>query len=226
VLDKYNVILGTQLKNLYQIKILTGDILSLCKKTQEKLSNPYSNSLHAMILLSFPDISFISKRNQDFINICNSSTEFHFDSIRDQIDAIKLSNSENKFTTGDVLITKHSNLSDITVVFHLIIEKKNTDETSEKIIKGLKNILQISTRYDISTLTIPVTLVESEIKHLFSENQYQKRITETLKTVRAHLSIHPDSNCLKTIQLVLSSGEKSILLSYFKTEIKDIFPKA
>jgi hypothetical protein len=62
----------------------------------------------------------------DFINICNESTEFHFDDIITQLNDAKR-DFNGKMQTGDIFITRHSNLAFVHIVFHLAVEKKNSN---------------------------------------------------------------------------------------------------
>ena len=65
----------------------------------------------------------------EFANICLSSTEFHFLDLENQIDVIRktitknehvLPNASVTLDVGDFYVTKHSNLSEVHVVYHLI----------------------------------------------------------------------------------------------------------
>lgn len=64
--------------------------------------------------------------------------------------------------TGDFYITRHSNLSEVHVVFHLVADDtlRNSDMNSRHpTILGLRNILRVSHEHDICTVTIPLLLV-------------------------------------------------------------------
>ncbi|CAB3222900.1 unnamed protein product [Arctia plantaginis] len=64
--------------------------------------------------------------------------------------------------TGDIFITKHSNLDEVHVVFHLIVddsELRSGDITSRHpAILGLRNILKAACSNDITSLSIPLLL--------------------------------------------------------------------
>ena len=63
--------------------------------------------------------------------------------------------------TGDFYITKHSNLSEIHVVFHLVTDDtiRSSDITSRHpVILSIRNIIKQCFRHDIHTLTIPLLL--------------------------------------------------------------------
>ena len=63
---------------------------------------------------------------------------------------------------GDAFITRHSNLSHSHVIFHLISDEtfQSPSEINSRhpVILGLRNILKIASRHDITTLTIPALL--------------------------------------------------------------------
>ena len=62
---------------------------------------------------------------------------------------------------GDFYITRHSNLSEVHVVFHLVSDSSvmSTELTSRHpVILGYRNILKACFRYDITTITLPLLL--------------------------------------------------------------------
>lgn len=67
-----------------------------------------------------------------------------------------------KLKTGDFFITKHSNLLQSHVIFHLVTDETINSATDinsrHEVILGLRNILKTASRHDVSTLTIPVLL--------------------------------------------------------------------
>lgn len=74
-----------------------------------------------------------------------------------------------KLKTGDFFITKHSNLSQSHVIFHLIsdepINAPSEINSRHPVILGLRNILKTASRHDVTTLTIPALL-----RHEMSED--------------------------------------------------------
>ncbi|EDV91070.1 protein C12orf4 homolog [Drosophila grimshawi] len=74
-----------------------------------------------------------------------------------------------RLKTGDFFITKHSNLSQSHVIFHLIsdepINSPSEINSRHPVILGLRNILKTASRHDITTLTIPALL-----RHEMSED--------------------------------------------------------
>lgn len=74
-----------------------------------------------------------------------------------------------KLKSGDFFITRHSNLSQTHIIFHLISDESfNSPEeinSRHPVILGLRNILKTASKHDVTTLTIPALL-----RHEMSED--------------------------------------------------------
>ncbi|XP_055595415.1 protein C12orf4 homolog [Uranotaenia lowii] len=192
--ESFTIHLGSQLKHMHNIRILSTKISDLCSPlySESCFGGPnvalglYSSSLCGIVILtSSGPVSPDSEVRKN----ANMSTEFHFDQIDYQIEKIqddlrKLNDSleESDLGTGakgdkngprvkpgDVYITRHSNLSHSHVIFHLISDEtfQSPSEINSRhpVILGLRNILKISSRHDVTTLTIPALL-----RHVMSED--------------------------------------------------------
>ncbi|KXJ69119.1 hypothetical protein RP20_CCG000052 [Aedes albopictus] len=185
--ESFTIHLGSQLKHMHNIRILSTRISDLASPLYSDTSfggpnvalGLYSSSLCGIVVLTpsgsvSPDSEI--RRN------ANMSTEFHFDQVDRQIEKIRddlrkltrdspeedrdLSPGESRsdrLKPGDVYITRHSNLSHSHVVFHLISDEIQFQSPSEinsrhPVILGLRNILKISSRHDVTTLSIPALL--------------------------------------------------------------------
>ncbi|KAK3564667.1 hypothetical protein QTP86_024534 [Hemibagrus guttatus] len=63
---------------------------------------------------------------------------------------------------GEFYITRHSNLSEVHIVFHLCVDDnvRSTNLTArDPAIMGLRNILKVCCTHDITTITVPLLLV-------------------------------------------------------------------
>ncbi|ALC47815.1 CG9986, partial [Drosophila busckii] len=208
--ESFTIHLGSQLKHMHNIRILSANITDLCSPlhAEESLNGLnmalglYSSSLCGVVVLT---PSILAQANKNIIKNANKSTEFHFDQmdvqlekIEKQIRALNTSNTSStpsnasassgsgssaegsatgspikqhvpKLTTGDFFITKHSNLSQSHVIFHLIsdepINSPSEINSRHPVILGLRNILKTASRHDITTLTIPALL-----RHEMSED--------------------------------------------------------
>lgn len=174
--ESFTTHLGTQLKHMHNIRILNPDITEFCSPLYSNgdslgalniLIDLYSNSLCGLVVLT-PASEAQSITNQRIIGYCNMSTEFHFEQMPQQL--ANISKNAPKLQAGDVFITKHSNLTQCHIIFHLLADE-NFCRTAEEInsrhpvILGLRNIMKIASMYDISSLTIPGLL-----KHDMSED--------------------------------------------------------
>ncbi|XP_036324028.1 protein C12orf4 homolog isoform X2 [Rhagoletis pomonella] len=219
--ESFTIHLGSQLKHMHNIRILSADVTDLCSPlhVDESLNGLnmalglYSSSLCGVVVLT-PSIQ--ARPNKNIIKNANMSTEFHFDQIDDQLEKIEKhihtlnvtdsktpsmhssssagNGSDNlspnngggnsgagsagssptkiastKLKTGDFFITKHSNLSQSHVIFHLIsdepINSPSEINSRHPVILGLRNILKTASRHDVTTLTIPALL-----RHEMSED--------------------------------------------------------
>ncbi|KAI8341446.1 hypothetical protein BC941DRAFT_467500 [Chlamydoabsidia padenii] len=135
------------------------------------------------------------------------STEFHFPTTESQLDLIETNAQQHRqdyLQEGSFFITKHSNLPMHQIVFHLIIDGDdilNKELTSRHpLLIGLRNILRLTTRYDISSLSLPLvmlpdrfleqpehcmpTLVDQPQQHI---TWLSKRSEAVMKTVKGYL---------------------------------------
>lgn len=69
---------------------------------------------------------------------------------------------------GGFYLTRHSNLSEVHTVFHLVSDDSLLGDINSRhpVILGIRNILKACYRYDVMTLTIPLllTLEMSEVR--------------------------------------------------------------
>lgn len=70
---------------------------------------------------------------------------------------------------GEFYITRHSNLSEVHIVFHLCVDdnvRSGNLTARDPAIMGLRNILKVCCTHDITTITIPLLLVHdmSEVR--------------------------------------------------------------
>jgi hypothetical protein len=111
--------------------------------------------------------------------------------------------------TGDFYITKHSNLSEVHVVFHLVSDDslRSADINSRHpVILGLRNILKIAHLYDIKTITIPLLLIQ-EMTEEITIQWCIKRAELVLKCVKGFMielaSFLSNNNENRTVQFVV-----------------------
>lgn len=70
---------------------------------------------------------------------------------------------------GEFYISRHSNLSEVHVVFHLCVDdnvRSGNITARDPAIMGLRNILKVCCTHDVTTVTVPLLLVHymSEVR--------------------------------------------------------------
>nr|XP_033807924.1 protein C12orf4 homolog isoform X2 [Geotrypetes seraphini] len=72
--------------------------------------------------------------------------------------------NQSNMLPGEFYITRHSNLSEIHVVFHLCVDdnvRSGNMTARDPAIMGLRNILKVCCTHDITTITLPLLLVHA-----------------------------------------------------------------
>ncbi|XP_035441754.2 protein C12orf4 homolog [Spodoptera frugiperda] len=100
------------------------------------------------------------------------------------------SRSRRDLQTGDIFITKHSNLAEVHVVFHLMVDDsslRSGDITSRHpAILGLRNILKAACSNDITSLAIPL-LLRHEMSEEMTAAWCVRRAELVLKCVKGFM---------------------------------------
>lgn len=179
----------------------------------------YSSSLCGIVVLTR---SGSIRADPRIVQNANMSTEFHFPQIDQQIRKIEEDlrrlrgdNGSVKLKDGDCFITTHSNLSQTHVIFHLISdEMDNPSEINSRhpVIMGLRNVLKVASRFEVSMLTVPALL-----RHVMSEEmtvpwcvRRAELVFKCVKGFMIELASELKGSELSTIQLLLPediSGE-------------------
>lgn len=208
--ESFTIHLGSQLKVMHNLRLLSANILDLCRHITYGMGVPapqrlqmamslYSNSLSGIVLLVDNRINSYVGIKREFAAICHESTELHFPDLDEQLETIRtkareasevraaasLSGSDGSSShssrrssfsgqdtsgsgpsptlqTGDFYVTRHSNLSEAHVVFHVVSDDslRLPDISSRHpIILGLRNVLRVAHERDICNVTLPLLLV-------------------------------------------------------------------
>lgn len=242
--ESFTIYLGSQLKSMHNIRILAADINDLCSslvnENQELMINGniqlglYSSSLCGIVVLVPPGTSQIAA-NKKIVRNANMSTEFHFDQIDVQLDSIQEGlkkireesgdGGSTRLKPGDFFITKHSNLSQAHLIFHLVYDDSSAEMNSRHpCILGLRNILKVANRFDCHQLTIPALL-----KHQMSEEMTMswccRRAELVLKCTKGFMieSSSWSGSELSTLQLLLPHDISEELFSTISSMVPSIF---
>lgn len=237
--ESFTIYLGSQLKLLHNIRMVASSIYDFCSllHLHESISGPnialnlYSSALTAVVVLT-PSGSV--KTNEEIMRNASMSTEFHFDQIATQIDDAQreLNSIEGrqggKLKAGDFFITRHSNLSQTHIIFHLISdEASNSPEeinSRHPVILGLRNILKTASRHDVTCISIPALL-----RHEMSEDMTvpwcTRRAELVFKCAKGFMieSASWGGSELSTLQLVLPRDISEELFGVLSGMVPHVF---
>ncbi|XP_066995761.1 ferry endosomal RAB5 effector complex subunit 3 isoform X3 [Anabrus simplex] len=268
--ESFTIHLGSQMKQMHNIRILSADLLDFCKV---KLQNSgcldpqpqrlqtaltlYSNDLYGLVLLTDNHVGSYSGLTKELSHLCQHSTEFHFLSMDDQLEKIReevkdavswrnshwnqehlvtLTSSEQQsrrlgstrnLQTGDVYVTKHSNLAEVHVVFHMVVDDslRSSDINSRHpVILGLRNILKTACSNDITTLTLPVLLMH-EMTEEMTVSWCTKRAELVFKCVKGFMIEMASwgGSELKNLQFLVPKGISEEVFVTLATMLPSIF---
>ncbi|KAL3245877.1 hypothetical protein MRX96_058160 [Rhipicephalus microplus] len=98
--ESFTIHLGSQLKVMHNLRLLSANILDLCRHVTYGMGVPapqrlqmamslYSNSLSGIVLLVDNRINSYVGIKRDFAAICHESTELHFPDLDEQLETIR-----------------------------------------------------------------------------------------------------------------------------------------
>ena len=251
--ESYTIQLGAQLKTTHNLRLIKCDVLDYARnrfnlrvnliepQTIQTAIQLFSNtSLCALVLLADCNLRKLNKISENFATICDQSTEFHFPTLEQQLmgveECLKIDKSkksddyECNLNIGDFYITKHSNLSQVHLAFHLAcddnLSRQRTDQLSSRhpIIMGLRNILKVCFKYNITTITLPI-LLSHEMTEEMTINWVMKRAELVLKCLKGFMMEFVQWGSLqsRTLQFVLPNGLMDETFHSISNLIKTIF---
>ncbi|KAF1804441.1 hypothetical protein FB192DRAFT_1339166 [Mucor lusitanicus] len=187
LVESFTIMMGTaQIKSSHNLRLLVTDEASEVfhpvydppremAYRAETATKLYTSHLSAAIVLV--EVNELTRRpvegwrlyktgkgsNKALFERCQQSTEFHFADIETQLSVVEEDFKDHPVTEGSFFVTKHSNLPSTQVVFHLLINSAalTTTDLSNRhpLVIGLRNILKMTTQFDISSLSIPLLLL-------------------------------------------------------------------
>ncbi|XP_043283117.1 protein C12orf4 homolog [Venturia canescens] len=261
--ESFTIHLGSQMKQMHNIRILTGDVLDFCRTKHADLGNMdpipqrlqtalglYSNDLCGLVLLSDNHLGSYSGITKELCSICQLTTEFHFPPIDEQLEKIrddvkeavawrqshhrdgsdpqtKRTTTSKALQTGDVFITRHSNLAQVHVVFHMVVNdslRSGDINSRHPVILGLRNILKTACCNDVTTLTIPVLLVH-EMTEDMTVAWCTKRAELVFKCVKGFMIEMASWGGaeLKNLQFLVPKGMSEEVFGTLATMLPSIF---
>ena len=188
--------------------------MSIDPETIQTAMSLYSDKLCAVVLLvdtfgkAFDQLPSSSTNTIDgFIDKCErNGCEFQFSSFDQQREnSLKLANVKNeneeaRLKVGDFFVTKHSNLSQVHVVFHLALSdvfpengslsdktlKQSELSSRHPVILGIRNVLKVCISNNIQTLTFPLLLTH-EMTEEMTISWVMRRAELVLKCVKGFM---------------------------------------
>lgn len=213
----------------------------------------YSDSmLHGLVLLVDSRPLYHINLRTEFSRACEQSTELHFDCLESQLQTVEMDllranqyrstniikvhdfdNSATQhvtmesFSCGDVYITRHSNLLKVHTVFHLVSrdDLKNQDINSRHpCINGLRNIVKLCYQYGITTINLPLLLV-NQINEDQTNNWCLKRAELIFKCVKGFMMECASANDKRqfTVQFFLPTDLSKDLFGQLSQLLTQIF---
>lgn len=240
--ESFTINLGSQLKTAHNLRILAVDTLYMCDNSRFKplqsvraqtAMSLYSNNLSGIVLLVDNHFQSYYGIQHEFAELCNNQNEFHFDNFSKQIKHIKESILPNyagrsNLEAGDVYITRHSNLANAHVVFHLVIDDSLKQEVNSrhKIMTSLRNILRVAHIYDLKTISIPLLLIDEMDEEILTVSWCLKRAELVLKCVKGFLIEMASASTgidQGTIQFLVPKGISEELFTSLASLIPEVF---
>uniref|UniRef100_A0A672HNX7 CL004 protein n=1 Tax=Salarias fasciatus TaxID=181472 RepID=A0A672HNX7_SALFA len=174
--ESFTIHLGAQLKTMHNLRLVRADVLDFCKHRHHGSSGAklrrlqtalslYSSSLCGLVLLVDNRVNSYSGIKRDFATVAKECTDFHFHCLEEQLEEVQqvvLYARAQRSMSPPFYISRHSNLSEVHVVFHLCVDdnvRSGNITARDPAIMGLRNILKVCCTHDVTTVTIPLLLV-------------------------------------------------------------------
>jgi len=197
--ESFTIHLGSQMKQMYNIRLMCchpKEFLRFKNESSRELSpqrlqtaiSLYSTDLSGLVLLVDSDFSIYRGVLKDLIQLCQQSTEFHFENVETQLETRSMDFRPAK--PGDFFITRHSNLNGVHVIFHLVANqqslKRSEINSRHAVILGLRNILKTACLNDITTITVPALLTH-DIEDFMTDTWCNRRAELVYKCVKGFM---------------------------------------
>uniref|UniRef100_A0A4W6DCA3 FERRY endosomal RAB5 effector complex subunit 3 n=1 Tax=Lates calcarifer TaxID=8187 RepID=A0A4W6DCA3_LATCA len=171
--ESFTIHLGAQLKTMHNLRLVRADVLDFCKHRRHGSSGAklrrlqtalslYSSSLCGLVLLVDNRVNSYSGIKRDFATVAKECTDFHFPCLEEQLEEVQQVVLYARTLGCEFYISRHSNLSEVHVVFHLCVDdnvRSGNITARDPAIMGLRNILKVCCTHDITTVTVPLLLV-------------------------------------------------------------------
>ncbi|CAH2276205.1 Hypothetical predicted protein [Pelobates cultripes] len=128
---------------------------------------------------------------------------------------------------GEFYVTRHSNLSEIHVVFHLCVDdnmRSGNISARDPAIMGLRNILKVCCTHDITTINIPLLLVH-EMSEEMTIPWCSKRAELVFKCVKGFMMemVSWDGGVSRTVQFLVPQNISEEMFYQLSNMLPQIF---
>ncbi|XP_045533252.1 protein C12orf4 homolog [Pieris brassicae] len=252
--ESFTIHLGSQLKQTHNIRLVAVDILDLCSVNRgdsgtwnraQPALGLYSNDLSAVVLLAEHEPS-----RSPLVALARQATEHHFDDVEIQLRDIaekvkepaekrnlervagdgrgRSARVKRSLQPGDVYLSRHSNLADAHLVYHLVIDDeqmKSGDMTSRHpAILALRNILKSASCNDVTSIALPL-LLRHDLTEEMTMSWCIRRAELVLKCVKGFMLEGSGGGGaeLRTLTVALPSTTNQTLFSALADLLTNIF---
>ncbi|XP_045599259.1 FERRY endosomal RAB5 effector complex subunit 3 [Procambarus clarkii] len=213
----------------------------------------YSHNLNGLVLLVDDRINTYTGIKRDFGRVCSRSTELHLPDLEDQLECVRDIVPQvvqwrrdhpppqydcdedapppppvpQHLKAGDFYITRHSNLADVHVVFHMIVDdslRSGDINSRHPVILGLRNVLKVACLGDITTLTIPLLLTNTMSEEM-TMSWCQKRAELVYKCIKGFMMEMTSWGGaeMKNMQFLVPKGISEELFLHLAAMLPNIF---
>ena len=177
--ESFTITLGAQMKQMHNLRLVAAEPADTCAfKWEEESFLPqrlqtsmslYSNDLSGLLVMVRDKIDPGAGYVKVMSELCARSPESHFPSYPDQLDRIKEERARDSgsgggsggFNLGDVFVTRHSNLCDVHVLFHMFVDDSvasSSINSRNPALMGLRNVLKTASLSDVTKVALPLLL--------------------------------------------------------------------
>lgn len=234
-------------------KYLTHDLSDIPPQRIQTSMSLYSHNLNGLVLLVDDRINTYTGIKRDFGRVCRKSTELHFPDLEDQLEVVRNTVPQvvqwrrdhpppqydcdedapppppvpQHLKAGDFYITRHSNLADVHVMFHMVVDDTlHTADINSRhpVILGLRNVLKVACLGDITTLTIPLLLTNSMSEEM-TMSWCQKRAELVYKCIKGFMMEMSSWGGaeMKNMQFLVPKGISEDLFQHLASMLPNIF---
>lgn len=170
--------------------------------------NLYSKTLQGLVLI-VDQWDCSSGLWKNVASLCSMWPELHFPPFEEQI--VEARNTKDPWESGDVIVTKHSCLREVHLLFHVLLQGSKMEALNNEDLNGrhpailaMRNVMRLVWDFDVSVVTVPLFLLIS-FQPFMTSAWCQKRAELVFKCVKGFMiemsSLSDDGP--KTVQFLL-----------------------